>query len=246
MFPKLFVRKFSTFKNIHLSIKQCFSTYSFDLEKTVLKKKWFLKIPEANKFEEQMVEFFKENSSRKYGKANLKQSFVYMLIDPRLSQNLPKKCQLLSQHEIWKRFCSSIFYVGKGKNARPHDHLHEALSTHSLQETGNLQESTSVVKSKKFPSKKVEKILDIWNSGNGVVCLTVFHNILEAEAYTREAAIIEALSLRHLTNQKGGKYYGPVRMWPITCRRKLGVFIVFKALRVYLAEGESELSPEDI
>lgn len=43
------------------------------------------------------------------------------------------------------------------------------------------------------PGSKVWHILDIWNSGYGVVCLSVFHNAVTAEALTREACMISAL-----------------------------------------------------
>lgn len=53
---------------------------------------WFQKIPEAVEFEEDMTNFFK-NSSLKTNKmmreGHIKQSFIYLLIDPRISQNLP-------------------------------------------------------------------------------------------------------------------------------------------------------------
>lgn len=53
---------------------------------------WFQKIHEAAEFEEDMINFFK-NSSLKSNKmmreGHIKQSFIYLLIDPRMSQNLP-------------------------------------------------------------------------------------------------------------------------------------------------------------
>lgn len=238
MFSKLLVTKFSVTKSSWKLIR-CLSTVSTDLEKTILEKKWFLKIQEAHKFEKEMVEFFNANLGAMERKAHLKQSFIYMLIDPRISKNLPKASKHLRQHETWKRFISSIFYVGKGKSTRPHGHLHEALC--SFGEHGNLKESNL-----KRRSLKTERIVDIWKSGNGVVCLHVFNNLLEAEALTREAALIETLSLKHLTNQRSGTFYGPVRMWPVQCKRKLGALILLKALQVYLAEGESQLLPMNV
>lgn len=101
-------------------------------------------------------------------------------------------------------------------------------------------------KLKRPPSKKLEKILDIWKSGKGVVCLHAFHNILPAEAFTREAAIIEALSLKYLTNMKAGDFYGTAKTWPMRRKKNVGILILFKALQVYLAEGESQLSPSDL
>ena len=95
-------------------------------------------------------------------------------------------------------------------------------------------------------SKKVERIIDIWTAENGVICLHIFHNILPAEAYTREAAIIYALGLQHLTNLKRGDYYGPAQSWSMRNRKCLGVGLLFKAMKIFFAEGESQLYPSDL
>ena len=42
-------------------------------------------------------------------------------------------------------------------------------------------------------SDKLNMILNIWQSGYGVISLHVFHNTIPVEAYTREACMIEAL-----------------------------------------------------
>lgn len=68
------------------------SGYSIELERTMNNTKWFQKIPEAIPFEEEMVNFFKNSSITKnkmMREGHLKQSFIYLLIDPRISQNLP-------------------------------------------------------------------------------------------------------------------------------------------------------------
>lgn len=102
--------------------------------------------------------------------------------------------------------------------------------------------------SRKTPkeSKKLSRILDIWSNGSGVVCLHVFHNILPSEAYTREAAIIDALSLQQLTNCKRGDYYGPAKTWTMKDKKYLGITLLYKSMLIYLAEGESQLSPSDL
>lgn len=95
-------------------------------------------------------------------------------------------------------------------------------------------------------NKKLSRILDIWSDGSGVVCLHVFHNIMPSEAYTREAAIIDALSLQHLTNCKRGDYYGPSKTWTMKEKKYLGIALLYKSMLIYLAEGESQLSPSDL
>lgn len=196
---------------------------------------------------------------------------------------------------MWRKFLSSIFYVGKGKSSRPYSHLYDAMKyyeinrTHyqnklteqittdvtitqervlfhaekSVQTTSNSTPSNVKSKSpsKKSPvknlnlqmikkdaqeSKKLEKILEIWNSKKGVVCLHVFHNIIPAEAYTREAAIIESLTLSHLTNMKRGDYYGMAQSWNLRKRKQLGIGLLHRAMQIFLAEGESQLTPNDL
>lgn len=95
-------------------------------------------------------------------------------------------------------------------------------------------------------SKKLEKIVEIWNSKKGVVCLHVFHNIIPSEAYTREAAIIETLTLSHLTNLKRGDYYGIAQSWTMRKRKFLGIGLLHRAMQIFLAEGESQLMPNDL
>jgi hypothetical protein len=54
-----------------------------------------------------------------------KKSFNYLLLDPRVTHNLPLN-ESQDQSLLFKRFISSIFYIGKGKQVRPHEHLYEA------------------------------------------------------------------------------------------------------------------------
>lgn len=95
-------------------------------------------------------------------------------------------------------------------------------------------------------SLKLERIIDIWRNDKGVICLPVFHNIMPAEAYTREAAIIDCLGVENLTNIKRGDYYGVTKTWTARERKKLGILLLFKALHVFMVEGESQLRPDDI
>lgn len=95
-------------------------------------------------------------------------------------------------------------------------------------------------------SKKIRYILDVWKSGKGVVCLHVFHNTLPIEAFTREAAIIDAIGVENLTNMKRGDYYGTTHAWTLRQRKQLGAALLYKALQILLVEGESQLRPQDI
>lgn len=95
-------------------------------------------------------------------------------------------------------------------------------------------------------SAKLQRILDIWASKKGVISVGVFHNIMAEEAMCREASIIDALGTNNLTNMKRGDYYGPPQAWTMRQRKQLGAFLLYKAMKVMLSDGESQLRPNDI
>lgn len=156
-----------------------------------------------------------------------KSSFNYLLIDPRVTQNLPARAKKMTTEDIFRVFIMSIFYVGKGKRSRPYAHLNEALNS-----------------AKQNP--KIQQIKDIWAAGQGVVSLHIFQSVIPVEAYTREACMIDALGLPRLTNKKRGDYYGRAQTWPQSKRREMGVFLLKRALKILLNEGERQLRPGDL
>lgn len=123
----------------------------------------------------------------------------------------------------------NYFITSKKSDSRFARYLSSTLSTKQIAE-----------------SKKLEKIINIWESGHGVVCLHVFHNIIPVEALTREASIIDCIGLNHLTNMKRGDYYGAPLTWPQKSRKNLGVGLLYKAMLIHLAEGESQIMPGDL
>lgn len=183
--------------------------------------------------EEKLVhQFSNPNPMRKWREGTNKSSFTYLLLDPRVTQNLPRRSESLDFKEVWQTFLSSIFYVGKGKRSRPYSHLYEAVEV--------WRNKSSTV------NKKIQRILDIWSDSYGVVCLHVFQNTIPVEAYTREAAMISALELTNVTNIKAGDFYGICASWPMKEKKKLGVYLLYNALMIFLHEGERQLCPEDI
>jgi len=57
-------------------------------------------------------------------------SFTYLLLDPRVTNNLPTRAdQMNNPIEIWQTFIRSIFYIGKGTKSRPNDHMNEAFQS---------------------------------------------------------------------------------------------------------------------
>lgn len=57
---------------------------------------------------------------------NIKSAFNYVLIDPRVTQNLPVRGKSMSPSEVFRTFVDAVFYVGKGSRARPYAHLYDA------------------------------------------------------------------------------------------------------------------------
>lgn len=92
----------------------------------------------------------------------------------------------------------------------------------------------------------MERILKIWADNYGVICLHVFQNVLQNEALTREAAMIDAIGLKHLTNLKRGQYYGTILGWPLKQKKIWGISLLYKALQIFLHEGEKQLRPHDV
>ena len=93
---------------------------------------------------------------------------------------------------------------------------------------------------------QTQHIVDIWRDDLGVVCLHVFQNIIPVEAYTREAAMIEAIGLSNLKNLKSGEYYGVASTWAKKDKIQLGVYLLHKAMLIFLNEGERQIRPFDI
>ncbi|XP_031328120.1 ankyrin repeat and LEM domain-containing protein 1-like isoform X2 [Photinus pyralis] len=181
------------------SISDQLRVYSSELEGTLLTPNCIKDSPECKTLEETLSkEFSNPDPSRKWREGVNKSSFSYLLLDPRLTNNLPNRAEQMPPTEVWKTFLESIFYVGKGKRARPYSHLYDAVK--------------------------------LWN----------------AEAYTREAAMIAALKLENLRNNKLGQFYGTPLTWSAQQQNKLGVALLYKAMMIFLNEGERQLKPSDI
>jgi len=177
-------------------------------------------------------EFASPDPSRRWREGTSKTSFTYLLLDPRITQDLPNRSVHLTKSEVWSIFLNAIFYIGKGKRSRPFAHLYDAFQTW-------VGGTTST-------NRKINCILDVWNSDHGVICLHVFQNIIPVEAYTREAAMIDAIGKEYLGNSKGGEYYGIAATWSMQQKQKFGRYLLYKALQIFIQEGESQLFPYHI
>ncbi|EGI61437.1 PREDICTED: uncharacterized protein LOC105149907 isoform X1 [Acromyrmex echinatior] len=174
-------------------------------------------------------EFLSPDPSRRWREGTSKTSFTYLLLDPRITQDLPNRSVHLTESEVWSIFLNAIFYIGKGKRSRPLAHLYDAFKTW--------------VGGGNSTNRKINCILNIWDNDCGVICLHVFQNIIPVEAYTREAAMIDAIGKEYLRNSIGGKYYGIAATWSMQQKQKFGRYLLYKALQIFMYEGESQIFP---
>ncbi|XP_018528576.2 LOW QUALITY PROTEIN: ankyrin repeat and LEM domain-containing protein 1 [Lates calcarifer] len=192
-------------------------------------------LPDCQADEQALCQQFDQpDQNRKWREGIIKSSFNYLLLDPRVTKNLPFRSHTMTPQECFQTFIHAIFYVGKGKRSRPYSHLYEALEYYTGDKT-----------SKKL-CPKVQHILQVWNAGQGAISLHCFQNVIPVEAYTREACMVEAIGLKMLTNQKRGDFYGVVSNWQVKRKRELGVHLLYRAMQIFLAEGERQLRPADI
>jgi ankyrin repeat and LEM domain-containing protein 1 len=100
----------------------------------------------------------------------------------------------------FRRFLSSIFYIGKGKRSRPLQHLIHANKCRSFAKTRPTQVFIIYLIFNLIIFKRTEKlkrILQLWDNGEGVISMHLFYNIHSAEAFIREGAMIEAIGLKN-------------------------------------------------
>ncbi|XP_011497266.1 PREDICTED: ankyrin repeat and LEM domain-containing protein 1-like [Ceratosolen solmsi marchali] len=200
-----------------------------------LSTEWIKKLDDFEAIEQKVFqEFVNPTPSHKWREGNSKNSFNYLLLDPRITNNFPQRASKLTLSEKWEIFLSAIFYVGKGKQSRPYAHLYDAFKLWVSHDQQN------------FINMKIQRILDIWNDGKGVIVLHIFQNTIPVEAYTREAAMIEMLGTQKLGNCKRGDYYGIVATWKKREKYELGKYLLFKALQILLVEGERQIFPDNL
>ena len=169
-----------------------------------------------------------ESSSAGASKSQIREYYNYILMDPR-TQNLSSTN--IPESERWKSFCDSIFYIGKGWGTRPYAHLKDAARFQN--------QDDNIVKM----DDKIGRILEIWQSGQGVLLFDVFKSGTPEEALCREAAMIHAIGLNNLTNSQRGTFFGQASGRQ---KSKLGTSLLFKAYKMFLVTDVVQLRPEDL
>nr|XP_017001918.2 LOW QUALITY PROTEIN: ankyrin repeat and LEM domain-containing protein 1 [Drosophila takahashii] len=203
------------------------TNFSAELEKTINSEINFKKISHLEKFVRQHSKWYRDNDciNRHY--------FNYLLLDPRVTNKLRERAGRLHLMDVWYTFLRAIFYVGKGKATRPYVHLKKAQKF--------LNESNSITLVK---DPKLALIVSIWRANRGVLLVRAFQGISSQDAQTREASVIDALSMNHLTNRRLGVYCGPARSSLSSKERKyLGIALLHKLMLKFLASEEKELFP---
>ncbi|KAL7072418.1 hypothetical protein ACQ4LE_008963 [Meloidogyne hapla] len=153
--------------------------------------------------------------------------FCYLLIDPsRLTQ---------PENLSFRRFLSSIFYVGKGKRSRPLQHLVDASKCRNFARTRPTQRT-----------EKLKRILRLWDRGEGVISMNLFHNIHSAEAFIREGAMIEAIGMSNLTNIVRGTFPEIASNWSRQQITEFGFLLLHKAFVIFLNERCRPIFEADI
>ncbi|XP_063606900.1 uncharacterized protein LOC134781622, partial [Penaeus indicus] len=160
--------------------------------------------------------FCQPDPMRHWRDGTTKSCFNYLLLDPRITQDLPLRGLMMTDAEKFQCFISAIFYIGKGSRGRPYYHLYEAIKS---------------LENGKKKNKKIERIHDIWSEGVGVISLHVFQNTIPVEAWTREAAMITAIGLGNLSNSIQGTFYGLPSTWRWAERRRLGTHLLWRTLQ---------------
>lgn len=173
-------------------------------------------IPDLATLEQQMVQSLHQgmtpssstSQTPKKMDSTSKSHFIYLLLDSRKADQMQVAKQQEQQRSCFRAFVESVFYVGKGKNARSLQHLKDAkismqtnnmvrlvclISSYLLHGFISVLNSFCLLTHIPQSSDKIQSILDIWSSGRGVMSLHLFNNITAAEAFTREACIIDAI-----------------------------------------------------
>jgi len=191
-----------------------------------------------------------------------KQFFNYILIDPRISRNLPEQALEANDSDTSYAQLSSpeggdyhqtpkpkqvMRRVNRGFNVKLFTQFIESIFYIGKgQKKRDLDHLFDALADRESITKsKIERIRSIWSDGYGVVSLHLFHNITSKEALTREALMIETVGLSNLTNLLNGTVQFTLG-WNEHKRKLLGALLLHRAYNQLLNEGERQLKRQDL
>lgn len=106
---------------------------------------------------------------------------------------------------------------------------------------------------KLIESEKLDRIVQIWKSGQGIILHSIFHHSVEKEANVNEAAMLDALGINghnntELTNLKKGSYVGtPAAQWTQKIKNQFGSFLLYKCFCSFVVSGDGKVFyPNDV
>ena len=131
-----------------------------------------------------------------------KDFYNYLLIDANTFYRILEKYNFNLQeisNEDFELLKKCIFYVGKGRKGRKFDHM--TLCKRLFKKKMKFRKICA----------KFSKISRLWERGNGIICLHLFHETSHYMTHNREFAIIKALGINNLTNSINGSSYGDMK-----------------------------------
>ena len=128
-----------------------------------------------------------------------------------------------------------LLYVGKGRNGRKFNHL------------SNCKELFKNKMKFRRICAKFSKIARLWDNGNGIICLHLFHETSHYMAHNREYAIIKALGINNLTNSINGTVYGAMKdNWNFKEIVNFGNMLLYNAFKMCIIEPPSIIYHGDV
>ena len=131
-------------------------------------------------------------------------------------------------------FKTIIIYVGKGCNLRKHSHFSDSFKILT-----GVNEDIKV-------TKRIQKILNIWRKGGGVIALELQSNSNHYISMCRENAMIRSVG-QTLTNIIHGTEYGAMKTtWTPKETKLYGDMLLFFALKKCITDPPTSFLPNDV
>ena len=142
---------------------------------------------------------------------------------------------VIVKNEHFDAFKEICIYAGKGKGNRKFEHILLGKKLHNellLKKIGG----------------KFEKIMDIWDKGQGLVVLHLFAETTHHEAHAREFALIKALKfINYNTNVINGTPYGSMlTKWNSKEILNYGNMLIYNALKMCISENPRLIMSDDV